>query len=266
MNSKIKNILLKYKFISSILIIIVLISLLITSFIKISKFKTQIDEDSTFEKIVTTDYVKIKYLKTSLIDVLLSSNYYNTDGILFTPELKVEYALEYASEDLNTDTISLDKLKYYFNYLFNENIDEMNIDFNIINFSNFKFNIMESNFVKSNNHDNNIKSYSLFSNLNLLSNYKIFTTDFEKIIKDTDTNNVFYTMSADIVTLDSNDINLRDKVSFYNLDINSNEITLDSLTQDNYNILGTKVASLNITITRYQNRIVIKDITIIPNK
>ena len=46
----------------------------------------------------------------------------------------------------------------------------------------------------------------------------------------------------------------------------SNEITLDSLTQENYNIIGTKVASLNITITAYQIRIVIKDITILPNK
>lgn len=263
MNSKIKNILLKYKFIISILIIILLISLLITSFIQISKFKTQIDENSNFEKSITTDYVKTKYLKTSLIDILLSSNYYNTDGILFTPELKVEYALEYASEDLNTDTISLDKLKYYFNYLFNENIDEINIDFNMINF--FNFNNMEFYFVKSNNYDNSVESYSLFSNLDLLSNYKIFTTDFEKIIKDTDTNNVFYTVSADIVTLDSNDINLRDKISLYNLDIDS-EITLNSLTKDNYNILGTKIASLNITTTRYQDRIVIEDITIIPNK
>lgn len=265
MNSNIKNILLKYKFMISILIIILLISLLITSFIQISKFKTQIDENSNFEKAITTDYIKTKYLKTSLIDILLSSNYYNTDGILFTPELKVEYALEYASEDLNTDTISLDKLKYYFNYLFNENIDEENIDFNMINFSNFNFNNIEFYFVKSNNYVNSAESYSLFSNLDLLSNYKIFTTDFEKIIKDTDKNNGFYTVSADIVTLDSNDINLRNKISLYNLDIDS-EITLNSLTEDNYNILGTKIASLNITITRYQDRFIINDITIIPNE
>lgn len=265
MNSNIKNILLKYKFMISILIIILLISLLITSFIQISKFKTQIDENSNFEKAITTDYIKTKYLKTSLIDILLSSNYYNTDEILFTPELKVEYALEYASEDLNTDTISLDKLKYYFNYLFNENLDEENIDFNMINFSNFNFNNIEFYFVKSNNYVNSVESYSLFSNLDLLSNYKIFTTDFEKIIKDTDTNNGFYTVSADIVTLDSNDINLRNKISLYNLDIDS-EITLNSLTEDNYNILGTKIASLNITITRYQDRFIINDITIIPNE
>ncbi len=190
-----------YDFLSKHVEAVVLIGLIffLFVFLLLTSLKNyNFEKDFEFYKITGTYYIEHNFLDSSILNYLCAAsdtapNY----SVALDDENKIRYAFAYTKNQTNAQEISFSNFLNTYHNLFNEDINE-NIFIEAVMIEGYRYDMLEEKFVP----DDTLTSEQPMIN-NLLQGRKLSSSNLEKT--KVDNNDVIYTLTADIVKIESNE-------------------------------------------------------------